>query len=184
MVWARKDLKDHLIPTPHHGKGHLPVDQVVQTPSNLPLITSRDGAFTAPLRNLFQCLTSLTVKNFSLTSNLFLPSFGLKPLSLVLRLDASVKSSEALMFEQGPAVQPLAEHFVPWGQQVCVSKAVPPLVAPRSRVPKSYYTYHCIKPFQHDFLPQRALCLAIHTAEAWSIPTPDPELTGTWYSFP
>ena len=34
--------------------------------------------------NLFQCLTTLTVKDFFLISNLNLPSLSLKPLPLVL----------------------------------------------------------------------------------------------------
>jgi len=42
------------------------------------------------LGNLFQWLTTLTVKNFFLTSNLNLPSFCLKLLSLVLSLQALV----------------------------------------------------------------------------------------------
>ena len=33
MVWVGRDLKDHLVPTPCHGQGHLPPDQVAQSPS-------------------------------------------------------------------------------------------------------------------------------------------------------
>ena len=32
MVWVRRDLKDHLVPTPCHGQGHLPLDQLAQSP--------------------------------------------------------------------------------------------------------------------------------------------------------
>jgi len=46
--------------------------------SNLAVNVSRDGASTASLGNLFQCFTSLTVKNFFLISNLNLPSLRLK----------------------------------------------------------------------------------------------------------
>ena len=61
--------------------------------SNLALNTSREGASTASLGNLFQCLASLIVKNFFLIPNLNLPSFSLKPIPLVLSLHALVKSS-------------------------------------------------------------------------------------------
>ena len=53
---------------------------------------SREGAATASLGNLFQCLTTLMVKNFFLIFDLNLPSFSLKPLPLVLSLRALVKS--------------------------------------------------------------------------------------------
>jgi len=32
MVWVGRDLKDQLIPTPCHGQGHLPPDQVAPSP--------------------------------------------------------------------------------------------------------------------------------------------------------
>jgi len=32
MVWVGRDLIDHLVPTPLHGEGHLPLDQVAQSP--------------------------------------------------------------------------------------------------------------------------------------------------------
>ncbi|KAK4821804.1 hypothetical protein QYF61_003833 [Mycteria americana] len=32
MIWVAKDLKDHLVPTPCHGQGQLPLDQVAQSP--------------------------------------------------------------------------------------------------------------------------------------------------------
>ena len=32
MVWVGKDLKDHLVPPPCHGQGHLPLAQVAQSP--------------------------------------------------------------------------------------------------------------------------------------------------------
>ena len=51
--------------------------------SNLALNTAREGAATASLSNLFQCFTTLTVKNFFLISNLNLPSFSLQPFPLV-----------------------------------------------------------------------------------------------------
>lgn len=32
MVWLGKDLKDHLVPTPCHEQGQLPLDQVAPSP--------------------------------------------------------------------------------------------------------------------------------------------------------
>ena len=52
---------------------------------------ARKGASTTSLCNLFQCLTTLTVKNFFLISNLNPPSFSLKPSPLVLSLHALEK---------------------------------------------------------------------------------------------
>ena len=93
MVWVGRDLSDHLVPTPLPGAGTPSTRPgCSKHPSNLALNTSRQGASTASLGNLFQCLTTLPVKNFFLTSNLNLPSFSLKPLRLVLLLHGLVKS--------------------------------------------------------------------------------------------
>ncbi|KAK4811189.1 hypothetical protein QYF61_019820 [Mycteria americana] len=62
--------------------------RLLKAPSNLALNTSNDGASTASLGNLFQFLTTLIINNFFLMSNLNLPSFSLKPLPLVLSLQA------------------------------------------------------------------------------------------------
>jgi len=50
---------------PCYVQGHQPPDQALNA--------SRDGASTTSLGNLFQCVTTLCVKNFFLTSNLNLP---------------------------------------------------------------------------------------------------------------
>ena len=52
--------------------------------SSLALNACRDGASTASLGNLFQCVTTLFVKNFLLISNLNLPCLNFKPFPLVL----------------------------------------------------------------------------------------------------
>ena len=52
--------------------------------SSLILNVSKDRASTTSLGNLFQCLTTLIVKNFFITFNLNLPSFSWKSFSLVL----------------------------------------------------------------------------------------------------
>jgi len=51
---------------------------LLEAPSNLALNTAREGASTASLGNLFQCLTTPILKNFFLISNLNIPSFFLK----------------------------------------------------------------------------------------------------------
>ncbi|NXD71520.1 TRPC1 protein, partial [Eolophus roseicapillus] len=58
--------------------------------SNLALNTARDGAFTISLGSLFQWLTTLTVKNFLLISNLNFPCFSLNPLPLIYPTPISV----------------------------------------------------------------------------------------------
>jgi len=32
MVWVGRDRKDHPVPNPCHGQGHLPPDQIAQSP--------------------------------------------------------------------------------------------------------------------------------------------------------
>ena len=66
--------------------------RLASAPSNLALNASRDEASTASLGNLFQHLTTLSVKNSLLVSNLSLPSFSLIPVALVLPLSTHVKS--------------------------------------------------------------------------------------------
>ena len=60
--------------------------------SSLALKASGDGASTASLGNLFQCFTTLCVKNFLLISKLNLPCLSLKPFPLVLSLSTLVNS--------------------------------------------------------------------------------------------
>jgi len=52
--------------------------------SSLTLIVSRDHASATSLSKLFQCLTTLSVKDFFLLSNLNLSSLSLKPFPLIL----------------------------------------------------------------------------------------------------
>ena len=59
-------LKGHLVQLPCKEQGRIQLDQVLRAPSNLTLNASRDGAATTSLGNLFQSLTTLTVKTFFL----------------------------------------------------------------------------------------------------------------------
>lgn len=75
LIWVRKDLKDHLVPT------NL---QWTETPSSTPGCTNphpvwpeqHTGRSTTSLGN--QCLIVLTVKKFFLLSHLNILSFSLK----------------------------------------------------------------------------------------------------------
>ncbi|NWI93169.1 PTHD4 protein, partial [Pitta sordida] len=72
----------------HHRKW---VSRLLQAPSNVALKHFQQWASIVSLGNLFQGLTTLTVKSFFLTSNQVLPSFSLKPFLFVLSLHALVK---------------------------------------------------------------------------------------------
>jgi len=76
---------------PAMGRDTFPQTRLLKAPSNLALNRAREGAATASLGNLCQGLTTLTVKNFFLISNLNLPSFHLKPLPFVLSLHHLLK---------------------------------------------------------------------------------------------
>ena len=74
------------------GRDPFHQTRVLKAPSNPTLNPAREGAATASLGNLGQGVTTLTVKNSCLISNLNLRSFSLKPSPLVLSLHALVKS--------------------------------------------------------------------------------------------
>ncbi|XP_039554548.1 uncharacterized protein LOC120497316 isoform X3 [Passer montanus] len=48
LVWVGRDLKDHLIPTPCHGQGHLPLSQAAPSPSVQPGLGHCQGCRAAP----------------------------------------------------------------------------------------------------------------------------------------
>ena len=68
MIWVGWDLSDHPVPTPCYRQGHLPLDQVGQSPIQPDLEHLRGRVSTASLGK--QCLTTFTAKNFFLISNL------------------------------------------------------------------------------------------------------------------
>lgn len=69
-----------------HRQHCQPLNHVAQDPpSSLALSTSQDEAPTAPLGNLFQCLTILSVRNFTVTSNVIVP-FQLETVPFILSL--------------------------------------------------------------------------------------------------
>ena len=71
---------------------------LLRAPSSLPLNVSGDGAPTSSLGNLLRCFTTLVVTNAFPVSSLNLPSFSLKPLGLVLSLQALLRSLSPSLF--------------------------------------------------------------------------------------
>lgn len=61
------------------GRDILHYTRLPRALSSLTLNAPRDGASTASLSNLFQCFTTLVIKNSSLTTSLDPPSLYLKP---------------------------------------------------------------------------------------------------------
>ncbi|KAK4810857.1 hypothetical protein QYF61_008829 [Mycteria americana] len=99
-------------------------DQVAQK-SNLTLNVSRDGASTTSLGNLFQCLTTLTVKDFFLKASLNLPSLSLKPLFLVLSQQALLKILEGC-YKVSPQPSLLQAEQPQLSQPVLVGEVLQP----------------------------------------------------------
>lgn len=73
IVWFGRDLNTIYLQPFCHGQGHLPLDQVTESPPNLTLNTFRHGAFTASLGKLSQCVNIFIGKNFFFISK-FLPN--------------------------------------------------------------------------------------------------------------
>jgi len=62
MVWVGMDLKDHLVPSPCHEQGHLPLDRVAQSSIQPGVGHCQGGAATASLGNRGHCFTTLKDK--------------------------------------------------------------------------------------------------------------------------
>jgi len=76
---------------------------LLKAPSNLAVNASREGTSTTALDNLFQCLTTLIVKNFFLISSLNLPPFSLKPFTGKFKAryrKAAIRSPQGLLFSR------------------------------------------------------------------------------------
>ena len=124
--WERT-YQGHPAQPPAMGRDIFNRIRVLRAPSNLAWNGSRDGASPTALGNLGQPLTTLTVKNFFLTSRLDLPSFSLKPPPLVLSLQTLLRSLSP-SFLQAPLSMLLStEHNT--GARINLPNTVP------SRVP-------------------------------------------------
>ena len=92
MAWVENDHSDHCFNPPAIGRVTNHQTRLPRATSSLALNVSRDGASTASVGILFQCVTTLCVKNFLLISNLNLPCLSLRPFPLVLSLSTLVNS--------------------------------------------------------------------------------------------
>ena len=107
--------------------------------SNLTLNASRDGSSTAPLGSLCQCLTTLWVKKFFLTSNLKFPSFILKPFFPVLSPSGYVETvfilliSSILVLEGGNEVS----------LEPCFGQSK------QAQLPQPFFIGEVLQPFDH-----------------------------------
>jgi len=79
-------------------QGHQPADQAAQSHIQPGLECLQGWGIHNSLGNLFQCVTTLCVKNFLLISNPNLPCPSLRPFSLVLSLSLSL----AVFFRKQP----------------------------------------------------------------------------------
>lgn len=82
--WLEMILKIISFQLPAMGRDSLHWIRLLRAPSSTALSTTRDGASTTFLDNLFQYLTTLSVKNLFPRSKLNLMAFGLKLFPLVL----------------------------------------------------------------------------------------------------
>ena len=85
-------FKGHVVNSPAINRDTHRHIRLLRDPSSLALRVSRDWASTTSLGNLFQCLTSLTVNEIFLISNLNLPTFSLKTFPLVLSPQTMLKN--------------------------------------------------------------------------------------------
>jgi len=88
MFWVGRDLKDHLVPTPLHGQGHLPLHHFAQRPIQPDLEHFQGGTIHNFSGQPVPVPHTLIAKKFFHLSNLNVPSFSVKPLALVLSLNA------------------------------------------------------------------------------------------------
>ena len=98
MFWVGRDFKNYLVPTPCHGQRYPPIRSCC---SKHHPVWAWTPLSTTCLGNLFEYLTTLTVKNLFLISNLNLLSFSLKPIPLVLSPHSLITSTSS-SFLQAP----------------------------------------------------------------------------------
>ena len=79
------------VKTPCYRQGHLPLDQVAQSPIQPGTECFQGESIHSLTGNLFQCLTTLIERNLFLVSSLNLPSSNLKQFPIVLLLCALIK---------------------------------------------------------------------------------------------
>lgn len=98
MGWVGTDLKDHLVPCPCHGQGHLPLGQAAKGFAQ----PGSEHCQCWGIHNLPQHLTTLTVKNFFPISSLNFLSFHFYLLFLALSLQLLLNSPSSPASLQPP----------------------------------------------------------------------------------
>ncbi|KAK4830120.1 hypothetical protein QYF61_008547 [Mycteria americana] len=132
--------------------------------SNLTLNISNDGASTTSLGNLFQCLSTLIINNSFLLSSQNVPTFSLKPLPLVLSLQALVHVFLVLGTPELDAVVQVGSHDsgVEWRITSLVLLDMLLFIQPRIRLAfwaASALYWFVSNSFIHNY-PQVLLCSA------------------------
>jgi len=82
MVWVEKDHDDHPVSTPCYVQGHQPLDQAAQSYIQTGLEHMQGWVSHNLLGQPVAVSPHPLSEKFSLTSNLNLPSFSLKPFPL------------------------------------------------------------------------------------------------------
>ena len=102
IEWLEMEGTLKIIPfqPPAIGRDTSLQTMLLTAPSSLALSVSREGASTASLGNLFQCLTTLRVKDFFLISSLKWRSYLLSVLLSHLLEELFVKAKMCLQFDQ------------------------------------------------------------------------------------
>ena len=113
MARVGRDFKDHSVPIHCCGQGCRPLDQAAQGSMQTGLEHIQGWGTHSSSEQLCQCLTTLWVKNFYLTSNLNLPSFSLKHFSFVLSLLNYVKSQPSPVYTL-PSTTGRPQWGLPW----------------------------------------------------------------------
>ena len=128
-------LKPSQLQRPVMGRVATHQTRLPRAPSNLALNTSEDGAPTAFLGSLWQCLNELWVRNFFLVTNL--PSFQLKPFSLPI----TVLPDKAFLpsFPAGPI----------WYWKASISPPHSLLQAEQPQLPLPAFIREVLQPFEH-----------------------------------
>ena len=141
--------------------------RLLRAPSNLALNTSREGASTVSLGNLFQCFTTLMVKNFFLISNLYLPPFSLEPFPPCPKKSLSILPLGPLQVLEGcykvtPETSLLQAEQPQLSQPVLVGEVLPSCDSQQSTVTRRKSGWH-LSPFNEkwDVVEKKYQCSSL-----------------------
>ena len=128
MVWMERIFKINQFQPTAIGRDTSLQTRLLTAPSSLAFSASREEASTILLGNLFQCLTTLTIKNVFPIPSLNLPYSSLKLFPLILLLHVLINSPSPA-FLQAPFRQGKATVRSPWSllqaEELQLSQPVP-----------------------------------------------------------